>query len=59
MEPGGISEKIRRGKHTPRHSELFFVEEGTYMMDTPGFSSLYIEDLEPEALNDFFPEFDA
>ena len=41
METGGISEKIRRGKHTTRHSELFFVEEGTYMMDTPGFSSLY------------------
>ena len=59
METGGISEKIRRGKHTTRHSELFFVEEGTYMMDTPGFSSLYIEDLEPEALKDFFPEFEA
>ena len=42
METGGISEKIRRGKHTTRHSELFFVEESTYMMDTPGFSSLYI-----------------
>ena len=53
METGGISEKIRRGKHTTRHSELFFVEESTYMMDTPGFSSLYIEDLEPEALKDF------
>ena len=59
METGGISEKIRRGKHTTRHSELFFVEESTYMMDTPGFSSLYIEDLEPEALKDFFPEFEA
>ena len=59
METGGISEKIRRGKHTTRHSELFFVEEGTYMMDTPGFSSLYIEDLEPEALKGFFPEFEA
>ena len=35
------------------------VEESTYMMDTPGFSSLYIEDLEPEALKDFFPEFEA
>ena len=59
METGGISRKIERGKHTTRHSELFFVEESTYMMDTPGFSSLYIEDLEPEALKDFFPEFEA
>lgn len=57
METGVISEKIRRGKHTTRHSELFFVEESTYMMDTPGFSSMHIEELEPERLKDFFPEF--
>ena len=58
METGGISEKIQRGKHTTRHSELFFVEEHTYMMDTPGFSSMYIEDLEPQELKDYFPEFE-
>ncbi len=59
METGVVSEKIKRGKHTTRHSELFFVEEGTYMMDTPGFSSMYIEDLEPNELKDYFPEFSA
>ena len=42
METGVVSEKIKRGKHTTRHSELFFVENGTYMMDTPGFSSMYL-----------------
>lgn len=57
METGVISEKIKRGKHTTRHSELFFVEKETYMMDTPGFSSMYIEDLEPNDLKDYFPEF--
>ena len=57
METGVVSEKIKRGKHTTRHSELFFVEENTYMMDTPGFSSMYIEDLKPEELKDCFPEF--
>lgn len=57
METGAVSEKIKRGKHTTRHSELFFVEENTYMMDTPGFSSMYIEDLKPEELKDYFPEF--
>ena len=36
---------------------FFFVENGTYMMDTPGFSSMYIEDLEPNELKDYFPEF--
>lgn len=58
METGVISEKIRKGKHTTRHSELFFVEANTYMMDTPGFSSMYIEDMEAEHLKDFFPEFE-
>ena len=40
METGQISQKIDRGKHTTRHSELFRVEEDSYIFDTPGFSSL-------------------
>ena len=36
METGDISRKIERGKHTTRHSELFFLEEDTYMMGYPG-----------------------
>lgn len=59
METGAISEKIRRGRHTTRHSELVFVEEGTFVMDTPGFSSIYVEDLKPEELSLYFPEFEA
>lgn len=57
MATNGISEKIQRGKHTTRHSELFYVEKDTYMMDTPGFSSMYIEDMEAEELKGYFPEF--
>ncbi len=57
METGTISEKIQRGKHTTRHSQLFYVEEQTYMMDTPGFSSMFVDDLEAGALKDYFPEF--
>ncbi len=57
METGKISEKIDRGKHTTRHSELIAVASGTYIMDTPGFSSLYLEGMEKEELKDFFPEF--
>ncbi len=57
METGNISEKIKRGKHTTRHSELIFVEKDTYIMDTPGFSSLYINDLTKEELKDYFAEF--
>ena len=54
---GSISEKIKRGKHTTRHSELLCVEEGTYIMDTPGFASLYVEDIAPEELKEYFEEF--
>lgn len=56
METGGISEKIQRGKHTTRHSQLFCVEDHTYLMDTPGFSSLYL-DMPPQELKDYFCEF--
>ena len=57
METGGISRKIERGKHTTRHSELFFVEKDTYVMDTPGFSSMYTPEIEASELKEFFPEF--
>lgn len=56
METGGISKKIQRGKHTTRHSQLFCVEEETYLMDTPGFSSLYL-DMNPQELKTYFGEF--
>lgn len=58
MQTGAVSEKIKRGKHTTRHSELFYVEADTYMMDTPGFSSMYLEDMQAEDLKEFFPEFE-
>lgn len=57
METGAISEKIRRGKHTTRHSELICVEEDTYVMDTPGFSSLFVDMFEREEVKDYFYEF--
>ena len=57
METGSISEKIERGKHTTRHSELIEIDRETYIMDTPGFSSLYTNDFEKEELKEFFPEF--
>jgi len=58
METGSISEKIERGKHTTRHSELIWIEENTYIMDTPGFSSLYTNDFEKEELKFYFREFE-
>ena len=57
MQTGDISRKIERGRHTTRHSELFSINGSSYIMDTPGFSSLYISDFEKEELKYFFPEF--
>ena len=57
METGSISRKIARGKHTTRHSELLVLGENSYIMDTPGFSSLYVNDFEKEELKYCFPEF--
>ena len=58
METGSISRKIERGKHTTRHSELIPIDEDSYIMDTPGFSSLYTNDFGKEELKYYFPEFD-
>lgn len=57
METGIISEKIDRGKHTTRHSELIAMGGETYIMDTPGFSSLSLFDVEKEELAYYYPEF--
>lgn len=57
METGDISKKIERGKHTTRHSELFALDNESYICDTPGFSSVYLPDMEKEDLKEYFPEF--
>lgn len=56
METGDISRKIERGKHTTRHAEVFVVSGDTFVMDTPGFSSLYVNEIPPRELWKYFPE---
>ena len=57
MEIGEISKKLKRGRHTTRHAQLLTVGEHTYLMDTPGFSSLFVEGMEIEVLRFHYPEF--
>lgn len=59
METGAVSEKIGRGRHTTRHSEIFRIDENSYVFDTPGFSSLLVPGMTKEKLEDCFPEFNA
>ena len=57
METGKISEKIERGKHTTRHSEIIPLGNEAYIMDTPGFSSMDMPGFEKEDLWTCYPEF--
>ena len=59
MKTGEISKKIERGRHTTRHAELIQLKGDGYIMDTPGFSSLYLPEMEKEELQDCYPEFAA
>ncbi|MBQ8562517.1 MAG: ribosome small subunit-dependent GTPase A [Firmicutes bacterium] len=58
METGAVSQKTRRGKHTTRHVEIFQLEGGGMIYDTPGFTSFEILEAEEENLASFYPEMD-
>lgn len=53
---GEISSKIKRGKHTTRHIELFETNDGGFLLDTPGFSSFELENIPADELQNYFPE---
>lgn len=57
MEVGALSEKIKRGRQTTRHTELFSLGEASYLLDTPGFTSLSLPELKAEEVRLYFPEF--
>jgi ribosome biogenesis GTPase len=58
LETGEISHKLKRGKHTTRHTELIPLSDATgYCFDTPGFSSLEIEHIQKNELAPLFKEF--
>ncbi len=59
LATGGLSRKISRGKHTTRATELYRVTDGTYIADTPGFSSFDVAQLRlipKQHLLEAFPE---
>ncbi len=58
MDTGVISTKIERGKHTTRHSEIIPVGRDTYLVDTPGFSSIYFFDMDSQDLKMYYKEFE-
>ncbi|MDR7856384.1 ribosome small subunit-dependent GTPase A [Tissierella sp.] len=57
LETGDVSSKTKRGKHTTRHVELLDLHENTFVLDSPGFSSLNVDFIEAEIeLRDYFRE---
>ncbi len=55
-----ISKKLGRGRHTTRHAELYKLDEGGYIADTPGFSTFETnryDIIRKEELADCFREF--
>lgn len=58
LKTGEISERLKRGKHTTRDSNMIKLKQGGYIIDTPGFSSIDIPDIKnKEELISLFPEF--
>jgi len=57
MQTGEVSRKLERGKHTTRHAELIELKNGGYVVDTPGFSSYELDEVEFDHLELYYPEF--
>lgn len=59
MQTGGISRKLGRGRHTTRHCEILPIGRDSFLVDTPGFTSLYLPEMEEEDLRKCYSEFRA
>ena len=56
METGSVSAKTNRGRHTTRHVEIFSMDNGGMIFDTPGFSSYELFDIETDMLVQYYPD---
>lgn len=56
LKTGEISDKLKRGKHTTRHAEIYKLDFGGYVVDTPGFSSFELTGIGEFELKEYYPE---
>jgi len=56
LKTGEISVKLKRGKHTTRHAEIYKLSFGGFVVDTPGFSSFELGKVDEYELSDYYPE---
>jgi ribosome biogenesis GTPase / thiamine phosphate phosphatase len=59
IKTAAVSDKLERGTHTTRHTELLELFPSVWVADAPGFSHLAFEGIDPEVLQQGFPEFKA
>lgn len=57
METGLLSIKNNKGKHTTRHAQLIKAYDKSYIVDSPGFTSLFFQHISSDNLAHFFKEF--
>lgn len=57
LEIGDIGVKSKKGRHTTKHVELYKYDKNTYIVDTPGFSSYEIYNIESSDLKKYYSEF--
>lgn len=58
LQTGDVSHKIGRGKHTTRHTQLIEIDKGSFVADTPGFSSIEVFEIPENELKNYFLEFE-
>ncbi|MBQ2753576.1 MAG: ribosome small subunit-dependent GTPase A [Firmicutes bacterium] len=58
LETGEVSAKIERGRHTTRHAQLMELFENSFIVDSPGFSSLFLDHIDKDKLKYYFREFE-
>lgn len=56
LEVRQVSEATSKGRHTTVFRQMFPLDEGGYVVDTPGLKALALWDIEPEELDAYFPE---
>ncbi len=51
-----VAKKTNRGRHTTKHVKIY-KNEDMYVLDTPGFSSYELYDIEYKELKNYYPDF--
>ncbi len=57
IEIGNISKKSKKGRHTTKYVKLYSLDEDSYILDTPGFSSFEINDIYYKDLKNYYDDF--